>query len=405
MSKALETVRVLDLTQWEAGPQATLMMAFLGADVIKIEPPGTGDPSRHFSTVPLAPNVDSFYFIYYNLNKKSITLDLNKAAGRDIFKAMVKNADVVAESLEPGTMEKWGLSYDVLKEVNPAIIYARMSAYGSYGPYANYPAVDATAQAMGGLFSWTGFPDKPPVKSAPSIGETAAGVNLYAGILMALHQRDRTGKGQFVEVTLLDTVSNLSRVRMSAAAENDQLFKGKPAPRVGIGGRGSAPSNFYPTKDEGALINFGFGRSQDQWEMLLKIVGHPEFVGDPRFVDPAARGKYEEMVDKMISDWTKTKSGYEAFTTLAGAGVSTGITYTSTQVMNDPHVTTRKFLVELEHPVRGKFKTLGYPAQLEKSPVEVKNAPLLGQDNETVFAYMLGYGKKDLEDLKAKGII
>jgi len=405
MGKALEDIKVLDLTQWEAGPACTEMMAFLGADVIKVEPPEVGDPARHFSTVPLEPNVDSFYFIYYNLNKKSITLNLEKARGIEILKDLAKKVDVLVENFEPGTMERMGLTYDVLKELNPRLIVARISGYGSYGPYADYPAVDATVQAMGGLFSWTGWPDKPPVKSAPSIGETASGVNLFDGIMMALHQRDRTGKGQFVEVTMMDTVLNLARVRMSGNAENDQLFQGKPAPRHGIGGTGRAPANLYPTKDEDNFINFMFGGAQKQWDTLLETIGHPELVGDPRFADQYVRGENEALVDKLLSDWTSTKGGYEAFNALAGAGISTGVTLTSSQAMNDPHVTHRKMVVELEHPVRGKYKTLGYPAKLEKSPVEVKNAPLLGQDNEEVYADFIGYTKEDLAKLKEVGVI
>ncbi len=406
MAKALADIKVLDLTQWEAGPTCTQMMAFLGADVIKVEPPEVGDPARHFSTVPLDPGVDSFYFVFLNHNKKSITLDLEKAKGREILKEMVKRVDVLAENFKPGTMEGWGLDYDVLKELNPRLIVARATGYGSYGPYADYPCVDATAQSMAGICSWTGWPDKPPVKPGPSIAETGAGINLFSAIMMALHHRVKTGKGQFVEAAMVDTALNLCRVAMTGRqAENDQLFRGEPAKRMGIWTRGQAPTNLYPTKDEGTYINFMFGRAQSQWEILIKTVGHPELVGDPRFVDPVTRGKHGELVDKLISDWTSTKSGYEAFTTLAGAGVSTGITYTSTQAMNDPHVTYRKKVVELTHPVRGKYKTLGYPGNLEKSPVELENAPLLGQDNEKVYADLLGYTKDDLAKLKEVGVI
>lgn len=405
MAKALEDLTVLDLTQWESGPQCTMMMAFLGANVIKIEPPGTGDPARHFTAGPLEPGTDSFYFIFYNQNKKSVTLDLDKAKGREIFKEMVKKADVVVENFPAGKMEKWGLTYDTLKAINPALIYGQASGYGNYGPYANYPSVDATIQAMAGMMSWTGFPDKPPVKSAPSVGETACGVNLFATILIALHQRDRTGKGQWVEATEIDCAETLTRVRYSAFGEYDQMYRGEPAKRAGIGSPGQAPSILYATKDNDSYINFMFGRAQDQWETILKVVGHPELIGDPRFADPYARGKVADLVDKLITDWTSTKGGYEAFTTLAGAGISTGITYTSSQAMNDPHVTKRNFLIELEHPVRGKYKTLGYPAKMEKSPVEVTNAPLLGADNNAVYASLLGFTKKDLEELKAVGVI
>ena len=406
MAKALEDIKVLDLTQWEAGPACTEMMAFLGADVIKVEPPGVGDLSRHFSTVPLDSGVDSFYFIFFNLNKKSITLNLRKLKGVEILKEMAKRVDVLVENFEPGTMERMGLTYDVLKELNPHLIVARITGYGSYGPYANYPCLDANAQSMAGIFTWTGWPDKPPVKPGPSIGETGAGVNLFAGILMALHQRVRTGKGQFVEVSMVDTALNLCRATMTfRQAETDQMFRGEPAKRVGLGSKRTAPSNIYPTKDKDAYINFMFGRAQHQWENLLRIIGHPELIGDPRFTDPATRGKNSDVVDKLISDWTSTKSGYEAFNALASGGVSTGVTLTSSQAMNDPHVTYRKKVVELEHPVRGKYKTLGYAASLEKSPVEIKNAPLLGQDNEKVYADLLGYTREDLAKLKEVGVV
>jgi formyl-CoA transferase len=406
MTKALEDVKVLDLTTWESGPVATEMMGFLGADVVKVEPPGVGDPARHFSTVPLAPGVDSFYYIYFNLNKKGITLNLDKAKGVEILKEMVKKVDVLVENYEAGTMENWGISYDVLKEINPGLIYARISGYGSYGPYANYPCVDATAQAMSGIYSWTGFPDKPPVKPAPSIGEVGAGVNLFAGIMMALHEKVRTGKGQFVECTMTDTCVNLTRVAMTGRqAEMDQMYRGPYAKRAGIGTGATGPGNLYPTKDFDAYINFMFGAAQHQWETLLKIIGHPELVGDPRFADQYLRGKNSAVVDKLISDWTSQQPGLDAFNALASGGVSTGITLTSTQAMNNPHVLFRQKVVELEHPVRGKYKTLGYAATLEKSPVEVSNAPLLGQDNEKVYADFMGYTREDLAKLKEVGVV
>ncbi len=404
MAKALEDIKVLDLTQWEAGPACTEMMAFLGADVIKVEPPGVGDPARHFSTVPLEPGVDSFYFIYFNQNKKSITLNLEKAKGIEILKEMARRVDVLVENFEPGTMEKWGLTYDVLKEINPALIYARITGYGSYGPYANYPCVDATAQAMSSCCTLTGWPDKPPVKVAPRVGETGAGVNLFSGIMMAIHQKERTGKGQFVEVAMVDTVLNLIRSRMSANAERDPMYRSTPAKRVGVPDPVRAPSNYYPTKDEGAYILFVFWPLH-QWEALLRVIGHPELIGDPRFADPLIRGKNSAVVDKLITDWTLTKGGYEAFTAMADAGVSTGVTLTTTQAMNDPSFIGGRKVVEMEHPVRGKYKAISYPATLEKSPVEVKNAPLLGQDNEKVYADLLGYTKEDLAKLKEVGVV
>ena len=406
MAKALEDVKVLDLTQWESGPACTEMMAFLGADVIKVEPPGVGDPARHFSTIPLDPDIDSFYFIHFNLNKKSITLNLENPKGIEILKYMTREVDVLVENFEPGTMEKMGLTYEVLKELNPRLIVARITGYGSYGPYANYPCLDSNAQSMSGSFTWTGWSDKPPVKPGPSIGETGAGVNLFAGIMMALHQRVKMGKGQFVEVSMVDTSLNLCRVAMAVRqTELGQMFRGAPAKRIGVPNPASAPSNIYPTKDKDVYIVFMFAEAQRQWENLLRVIGHPELIGDPRFVDSNTRGKYSNHVDKLISDWTSTKSGYEAFNTLASEGVSTGVTLTSSQAMNDPNVTYRGKIVELEHPVRGKYKTLSYAPTLEKSPVELKNAPLLGQDNEKVYACLMGYTKPDLSRLKDAGIV
>ena len=406
MSKALQDITVLDLTQWEAGPTATQLMGFLGANVIKIEPPKVGDPARRFSGVPLEGDVDSFYFITLNANKKSITLDLDKARGREIFKEMVKKGDVVVENFEAGTMEKWGLNYDVLKEINPKLIYGRVSGYGSYGPYADYPADDSTIQAMTGTTSWTGFPDKPPVRGGPRFAETGSGVNLCSGILMALHQRDREGKGEFVEVTMADTSINLCRVRLTAMqTETDQMYKGPPIKRLGIVTGSRAPSNIYPTKDQDIYINFMYGAAQDQWEMTMKLIGHPELVGDPRFADQYTRGKHSDVVDKLLSDWTSQRSGAEAFNTLAGAGISTGITLTSSMAMNDPHILYREKVVELDHPVRGKYKMLGYAGRLEKSPVEIRTAPLLGEHNEEVYAELMGYTKDDLSKLKTAGVI
>jgi formyl-CoA transferase len=405
MGRALEDIKVLDLTQWEAGPTCTEMMGFLGADVVKIEPPGVGDPARHFSTVPLKPGEDSFYFIYFNQNKKGITLDMEKVKGREIFKEMVKWADVVVESYAPGTMERWGLSYDELREINPRLIMARISAYGPEGPYANYPSNDSVAQAMASVTTLTGWSDKPPVRGSVRVGETGSGINLFSGIMMALHQRVRTGVGQFVEVAMSDTVINLLRSPMtSRQMERDQMFRSEPAKRAGFGSTTRAPSSLYPTKDPGTFIIFLF-HPQHQWDALLKVIGREDLIGDPRFADEFIRGKNREVVDQVISEWTKTKTGYEAFTTLASAGVSTGVTYTSTQAMNDATFIDGGKVVEMEHPVRGKYKALSYAPTLEKSLVEVTNAPLLGQDNEKVYADILGYTKEDLARLEEAGVI
>ncbi|MFH0847677.1 MAG: CoA transferase [Chloroflexota bacterium] len=405
MAKALEDIKVLELSTWEAGPTCAEMMGFLGANVVKIEPPGTGDPARHFSTVPLEPGVDSFYFIYFNQNKKSITLDMEKVKGREIFKEMVKWADVVIESYESGTMERWGLAYDVLKEINPRLIMARVSAYGPKGPYTCYPSNDSVAQAMVGVTTLTGWTDKPPVRGSVRVGETGSGVNLFSGIMMALHQRFRTGKGQFVEVAMSDTVINLIRSPMtSRQMERDQMFRSEAAKRAGFGSTTRGPSNLYPTKDPGTFIIFLF-HPQHQWDALLKVIGRQELIGDPRFADEFIRGKNREIVDKLISEWTSTKTGYEAFKAFASVGVSTGVTLTSTQAVTDPSFAAGKKVVDMIHPVRGKYKALSYAGTLEKSPVEVTNAPLLGQDNEKVYADIMGYTKEDLAELKKAGVI
>jgi len=405
MAKALEDIKVLEVSQYESASTAGEMMAFLGAEVVKVEPPGKGDPARYAS--PGAPkDADSMYFIYLNLNKKSITLDLTKPRGVEIFKDMARNVDVVLENLGPGVMAGMGLGCDVLRELNPRLIYASITPFGC-GPYENYPGTDLIAQAMAGAMDNTGFPDKPPVRPGPQVGETGSGVYMFGAIMAALHQRERTGKGQFVETAIADAVLNNMRVPLTISQTGrDQMYQGLAGMKRTGGMTQPYRTMDSDTNDTYVIILATAPHMQDN---LLKVIGREGFLAEERkaagpialLLDPKLSVPWNEAIEA----WTKSRNDYEAFHTIAKAKVPVGLTLNTTQIMNDPHYVTRKTVVQVAHPVRGEFKTPTTPHKLEKSPVEVKCAPLLGQDNEEVYAKLAGFTKEDLAKLKAIGVV
>ncbi len=401
---ALEDIRVLACEQFEAGTICTELLAFLGAEVIMVETPGRGQPGRW--QVTTKPGADSFYHISLTLNKKSITLDLSKPKGLEIFREMAKKADIVFDNLGPGTMDRLGLGYEELKKVNPRLIVGTVKGFGE-GPYGNYLCYDTVAQAMGGACAMTSWPDKPPALSGTTLGDTGAGMHGFVALLAALEYRDVTGEGQFVEVALADSSLCYNRAPLSLRqAERDPMFQGEPAKRLGNTMPGVAPYGLYQTTESQKSDNYIVIHVMDQtqWNAMLRAIGKIELIGDPKFKDSASRWEHREVVDKMIEDWTCTKTAQTAFHALAEAGVPAGITLTTTQVMNDPHFVERKSVVELDHPVRGSFKTVTSPCRLAKSPLQLRCAPLLGEHNEEIYAKLLGYTKEDLATLKEEGV-
>ena len=398
MGKALEGIRILDLTQYEAGASCTQMLAWLGAEVIKIEPPA-GEPGR--STLSDRPDADAFYFLLLNANKKSITLDLKQERGRALFEAMLPRADVVVENFGPGTMERLGLGFDALRRINPRIIFASVKGFGGKGPYAEYKSFEWISQAMGGAMSLTGEPEGTPMRCTAGLGDTGSGLHCAIGILAALLQRQATGLGQHVEVTQQDAVLNLIRVHL-----RDHYPEGLPVPRRGNRVKGTAPCNLYRCSPGGPNdYVYIHCATTEMWRALMRVVGLAEYGDDPRFADRHGRFRYVEEIDRLIEAWTMTRTKHEAMETLAGAGVPCGAVLDTGEVLTDRHLIERGMLVPLEHPTRGRFTMPGNPVHLSDSPTEVTRAPLLGEHNAEVYAALLGRTLADLAALRRDGVI
>jgi formyl-CoA transferase len=398
MGKALEGIRVLDLTQYEAGPSATETLAWLGAEVIKIEPPG-GEPARRaFSE---RPDVDSVFFCLLNANKKAVTLNLKSERGRRMFEEMARTADIVVENLGPGSMERLGLGYEALSRANPRIIVASVKGFGSVGPYAGYKSFEMIAQAMGGVMSLTGAPDGPPVRAEAGLGDTGAGLHAAIGILAALVQRQATGAGQRVEVAQQDVVVNLTRIHF-----REHYLGTHPVPRRGNRSPAAAPSNLYRCRPFGPNdYVFVHVANTEMWRALARAIGQPELADDPALADQAGRLARVEELDALVEGWTGKRTKHEVMETLAGAGVPCGAVLDTAEVLSNEHLRERGMIVDVEHPVRGRMAIPGSPIRLSASPTEVTRAPLLGEDNAEVYGRLLGYGEADLAELRRDGVI
>jgi formyl-CoA transferase len=398
MPKALEGIRVLDLTQYEAGPSSTQMLAWLGAEVIKIEPLA-GEPGR----IALSDQrgEDSWFFMLLNSCKKGVTLNLKAPRGKAMFEGLVKTSDVVVENMGPGVMERLGLGYESLRRLNPRIIHASVKGFGSGGPYAEYKSFEWIAQAMAGAMSMTGSPDGPPTKAIGGLADTGAGLHTAIGILAAIVQRQATGVGQQIEVAQQDAVVNLLRIHL-----RETYVSGKPAPRQGNRSAVAAPSNIYRCSPGGPNdYVFIHCATVEMWKSLTKIVGRPELGADPRYEDRRDRVAFVDEIDAMIEAWTSARPKHEVLAILAGAGVPCGAVLDSVEVLSDPHLRQRGFITDLEHPRRGVYPMPGNPVRLSASPTEVARAPLLGEHNTEVYGTLLGLGPAELDALRRDGVI
>jgi formyl-CoA transferase len=397
MSTALAGVRVVDLTNNQAGPSCGQMLAWLGADVIKVEEPDKGDPARQ--TLRDRPDQDSLFYLSFNSNKRSLTLNLKHARGKEVFRALLERADVLLENFGPGVIERLGFGYPVLRELNPRLVFASIKGFGSSGPYRDYKAYEPIAQAMGGAMSVTGFADGPPTYVWPSIGDSGTGMHCVIGILAALMQRHATGQGQQVEVSMQDAVVNLIRVSL-----RDHQRLGRPMGRTGNQLGAGVPGTTYRCKPGGPNDYVFVFVQQQMWHPMLRAMGREDLIGDARYETGEARWRNKAEVDALVEAWTLARTKHEVMDVLAGAGVPCGACLDTGEVLTDPHLKAREMIVEVEHPVRGRFVTVGNPIKLSASPTTITPSPLLGQHREEILKE-LGYTDADIAALAKAGAV
>lgn len=393
---ALEGIRVLDLTRVLAGPFCTMMLADMGADVIKIERPKVGDDSRQFAPFK---NGESAYYINLNRNKKGVTLNLKAPEGKAMFLEMVKKADVVLENYRPGVMARLGLNYDELKKVNPAIIYASVSGFGQYGPYKNRPGYDIIGQAMSGLMSTTGFPGSSPTRTGTAMSDVLGGLSVTIGILAALNNRYATGKGQEVDVSLVDsTVASLEIINQI------YLVEGRVPERIGNRYESTYPYDSFKTSDGDVVIG---AANNKLWTELCEVMGRPELASDERYNEVFKRVAAHEEVKNLVEQWTTTVTMDEVVEILLEKGVPVAPINTIDRVVNDEHIAkAREMFVELDHPIAGKMKVTGAHIKLSDTKPSLRTpAPTLGQHNNEVYRELLGYSDEKINELMNDSII
>ena len=392
---ALAGVRVIDLTQFEAGTSCTETLAWLGADVIKVEQPGSGDQGRQLMSEQ--PGVDSYYFMLLNANKRSVTCNLKDERGKALLRVLIERGDVFIENFAPGAIERLGFGYDEVARINPRVVYAQIKGFPAEGPYGQFLSFDMIAQAAGGAFSITGEPDGPPLKPGPTIGDTGTGLHAAIGILAALHQRQRTGRGQRVEVAMQEAVINYTRI-----ADASQAMTGQPAVRRGSGGPrlGSGPSGIFRCKGDGpndyCYIHARSGRG-GHMQRLLSAIGQEQLATDPN--------KNAQELNVIIEAWTCQRTKQEVMETLGRAGVPTGAVFDTLELFSDQFLRERGTFATVEHPVRGEFIMPAWPVKMSDSEVPLKSAPLLGQDNNSVYCEILDCTEEQLGELRRAQVV
>ena len=396
-TSALAGTRVIDLTNNQAGPSCGQMLAWLGAEVIKVEEPGKGDVAR--TSLGDQPDVDSLFFLTFNANKRSLTINLKSAQGKEVFGKLIKTGDVLLENFGPGVLDRLGFDYPKLKSLNPGLVLASIKGFGTYGPYSHYKSYEPIAQAMGGSMSVTGFPDAPPTVTWACVGDSGTGMHCTIGILAALMQRNTTGEGQQVEVSMQDAVVNLIRVSL-----RDHQRTGKVVERNGNQLGPFVPATTYRCHPGGPNDYVFIIAQQQMWHPLLRAMERTDLIGDPRYEALQARVERMDEVNALIEDWTSQRSKHEVMRILADAGVPCGACQDTGEVLSDPHLKARDMIVEVEHPVRGKYLTAGNPIKLSASSVPITTSPLLGEHNAELLAE-LGYTEADITSLKDEGAI
>ncbi|MEC9151762.1 MAG: formyl-CoA transferase [Pseudomonadota bacterium] len=398
MSKALEGVRVIDMTHNQAGPACTQILAFLGADVIKLEHPKGGDVAR---IVQRDQDSDSLFFLILNANKRSLTIDLKTEDGKELFKKVIAESDVLVENFAPGALDRMGLGYDTLSHINPRLIYSTIKGFGTYGPYSDFKSFEPIAQAMGGAMSVTGFPENPPTYVWPAIGDSGTGMHMAIGILAALQQRHTTGKGQHVEVSMQDSVVNIMRV----ALRDHQRFN-TPKPRAGNQLGDTVPGSTYKCSPGGPNDYVYIFAQQQMWPSFAKAIGREDLIENPKFATHAARWENKDELNPVIEEWTSRRTKHEVMKELGDAGVPSGACQDTGEVLEDPHLAAREMIVDIDYPLRdGTYKTVGCPIKLSASPAKITRPPELGEHSDDLLQNIAGVSSTEVERLRKNGVI
>lgn len=392
MQKALSGLRVIDMTHNQAGPACAQILAFLGADVIKLEEPKAGDVAR-------AQNNDELFFLVFNANKRSLTLNLKTDEGKDIFRRLMAKTDVLIENFGPGALDRMGLGWNVLEKINPRLIYATIKGFGTYGPNAHFKAYEPIAQAMGGAMCVTGFADGPPTYNWPAIGDSGTGMHMAIAILAAVNQRHTTGRGQHVEVAMQEAVLNLIRISL-----REHQRTGVPE-RTGNQLGKNVPGTAYRCAPGGANDYVYIYAQPQMWSALCKAMQRPDLEDDPRFKTNPDRWENRAALNDIITEWTMQRSKFDVMKVMADAGVPCGACQDTGEVLADPHLRERGMIVEMEYPPRGPFQTVGLPMKLSDSPPEYRRPPMLGEHTEDLLAELIGVSRDEYCALKKKGAV
>src|SRR5712675_1276250 len=413
--KALDGVKILDFTHVQSGPTCTQLLAWLGADVIKVERPGEGDITR--GQLRDIPEVDSLYFTMLNHNKRSITLDAKHPTGKQVLEALVKHCDVLVENFAPGVLDRMGFTWERIQQLNPRMIVASVKGFGP-GPYEDCKVYENVAQCAGGAASTTGFDDGPPLVTGAQIGDSGTGLHLALGIVAALYQRKTTGRGQRVLAAMQDGVLNLCRVKLrdqqrlartGVMKEYPQYPNGKfgdAVPRAPNASGGGQPGTILKCKgwetDPNAYLYFI--AQAPVWKDICKVIGKEGWITDPNYATPDARLPRLKEVFATVEAWTVTKTKFEAMALLNEHDIPCGPILSMYELANEPSLRQTGTIVEVDHPQRGKYLTVGNPIKMSDSPTEVKRSPLLGEHTDEVLAE-LGYATADIAALRSKKVI
>jgi len=415
-ARALDGVRILDFTHVQSGPTCTQLLAWFGADVIKVERPGVGDPTR--GQLRDLPDVDSLYFTMLNHNKRSITLNTKSEKGKAVLKRLVEHCDVLVENFAPGALDRMGFSWERIQEINPRMIYASVKGFGP-GKYEDCKVYENVAQCAGGAASTTGFVDGPPLVTGAQIGDSGTGLNLALGIVTALFQREKTGRGQKVLAAMQDGVLNLCRVKLrdqqrlkaGPLTEYSQHGEGVPfgdaVPRAGNASGGGQPGWIVKCKGwETDPNSYVYVITQAAiWGKLCKVIGKDEWIEDPEYATPDARLPKIQQIFDTIETWTKTKTKFEVMDTLNPLDVPCGPILSMKELAAEPSLRATGTIVEVDHPERGKYLTVGNPIKLSDSPADVERAPLLGEHTEEILKEVVGLDDQEIAAAREQGAI